>query len=156
MNKHRLSITPYIITFIVILFCDRLTKWLAFNYVPTSGYTVNELLSFFVSYNRGISWSIFASDETLIFVIVSSIIGLFVAGFFIYALLQWLNNYSIIGETFVLAGACSNLIDRFLYCGVLDFIFLSWHEWHWPIFNVADLSIVVGIGIMMVATVFNR
>lgn len=44
----------------------------------------------------------------------------------------------------VLAGAVGNLIDRFRYGYVLDFVDLHWGPWHWYVFNVADAAITVG------------
>jgi signal peptidase II len=65
-----------------------------------------------------------------------------------YAYHRWHDNKIIIGEVIVLAGGISNLIDRALYQGVIDFIALSWGPLSWPVFNVADVCIVFGVFLM--------
>ena len=48
----------------------------------------------------------------------------------------------------ILAGALGNLIDRFRYGEVIDFLELYYRSFHWPAFNIADTAICVGIGLM--------
>ena len=57
---------------------------------------------------------------------------------------------------FVLGGAVGNFIDRLIYRFVIDFIdvyirFLPWRTFNpWPTFNVADIAICVGVGLMII------
>lgn len=56
------------------------------------------------------------------------------------------------GKALVLGGAAGNLWDRFWYEGVRDFIDVAFGDvkgWHWPTFNVADIALVVGIGMLL-------
>ena len=62
---------------------------------------------------------------------------------------RWILGKNILGEIFVLSGAISNIIDRFYYHGVIDFISLHWKKYYWPIFNLADLFIVLGVFLML-------
>tara|TARA_B100001245_G_C22631712_1_gene311142 strand:+ start:92 stop:280 length:189 start_codon:yes stop_codon:yes gene_type:complete len=52
----------------------------------------------------------------------------------------------------ILGGAVGNLIDRIRLGTVVDFIDVGW----WPVFNIADSSIVSGIGILIVLTVSGK
>jgi signal peptidase II len=45
----------------------------------------------------------------------------------------------------VLGGAVGNLIDRWRFGAVVDFVHVFWRDWHWPNFNVADSAITVGV-----------
>ncbi|MGH7740488.1 MAG: signal peptidase II [Candidatus Eiseniibacteriota bacterium] len=45
----------------------------------------------------------------------------------------------------VLGGAIGNLIDRVRFGEVVDFILLSWRHWQFPIFNVADSAVTIGV-----------
>jgi len=56
---------------------------------------------------------------------------------------------SIIGEICIIAGSFYNLIDRVLYGGVIDFIILSYANVSWPVFNIADVMIVIGVGFLI-------
>lgn len=58
------------------------------------------------------------------------------------------------GKALVLAGAAGNLYDRLRFGQVRDFIEVWFGDrdgWHWPTFNVADASLVVGIGLLLLA-----
>ncbi len=58
-----------------------------------------------------------------------------------------------IGKLLVLGGAVGNLYDRWKYDAVRDFIevwFGSLERWHWPTFNIADVALVVGIGLLLI------
>jgi signal peptidase II len=45
----------------------------------------------------------------------------------------------------VLGGALGNLIDRFRFKAVVDFLDFYWGKFHWPAFNVADSAITLGV-----------
>ena len=47
------------------------------------------------------------------------------------------------------AGAVGNLIDRAVYGFVIDFLDFHAGGWHWPAFNVADIAICVGAGLLI-------
>lgn len=49
----------------------------------------------------------------------------------------------------IMGGALGNVIDRFAYGAVVDFLDFYWGGWHWPAFNVADSAICVGAVLMV-------
>ena len=53
------------------------------------------------------------------------------------------------GLALIVSGAIGNLIDRIVYSGVRDFIDTHWYEHHWPIFNVADSCITIGVALLL-------
>ena len=53
------------------------------------------------------------------------------------------------GLALVLGGALGNLFDRLRNGFVVDFIDLHWFNYHWPYFNVADSSICIGVGLLL-------
>ena len=55
----------------------------------------------------------------------------------------------------VIAGAIGNVVDRFRFGKVVDFILWYWRDFHWPVFNVADTCIVVG-AVLLVLFSFRR
>jgi signal peptidase II len=64
------------------------------------------------------------------------------------------------GLPLALGGAMGNLVDRIRYGYVIDFIDVfmksGGHERHWPTFNVADIAIVVGVGLMALDMLFSK
>ncbi|MBN2531133.1 MAG: signal peptidase II [Deltaproteobacteria bacterium] len=62
------------------------------------------------------------------------------------------HKYTLLALPFILSGALGNLLDRMIYRYVIDFVdwfvVMDGKPHHWPTFNVADVSIVVGIALM--------
>lgn len=61
-----------------------------------------------------------------------------------------------ISLTLILGGAIGNLIDRFLYGKVVDFIDIRIGEINWPIFNIADCAVTIGMLMLITMIVFDR
>jgi signal peptidase II len=51
----------------------------------------------------------------------------------------------------ILGGALGNLVDRITTGEVVDFILVGWQHWHWPVFNVADSAVSVGVVLFLMA-----
>ena len=133
----------YAIWFLVLFMLDRITKYMALGMLKTC--TVTSFLEFHLVFNRGISWGMFHSEHHGFFVALTFCIV------FIIAVLAWqtyrryVAGRSVYAGLMVLAGAISNVIDRVLYQGVIDFVHVHIADWSWPIFNIADMAIVLGI-----------
>ena len=56
----------------------------------------------------------------------------------------------------ILGGAVGNLIDRFLYGKVVDFIEVGMGNARWPIFNIADSAVTIGMIILIIMVLFER
>lgn len=135
--------------FFICIGLDRLTKIGALH-VCDQPLLLNRYLSCDVVINRGISWSILDGDSSLVFIIVSLIIVAIIMIFAAYVYNLVRNGHRVIPHVIVLAGAVSNMVDRVQYNGVIDFIALHYHEYHFPIFNIADMCIVFGIFALMI------
>lgn len=138
----------YILLFACVAIIDRITKYLALTYCDHTSNT-DSLLSWCLSLNRGISWGMFHSDNEWQFLAISIVITGITLMLASYAIIRYMNHQLILGEVLVLAGSFSNLLDRFMYGGVVDFILLSYNGWSFPVFNCADVCIVVGVGLML-------
>jgi signal peptidase II len=49
----------------------------------------------------------------------------------------------------IVGGAIGNIIDRYRFGAVFDFLDFHAFGWHWPAFNVADSAIVIGVGLLL-------
>lgn len=56
----------------------------------------------------------------------------------------------------ILGGAVGNLIDRFRFREVIDFINIGVGNTRWPIFNVADIAVTVGVGLLILALFLKK
>jgi len=142
--KTKRFLTGYVLLFSALFALDRITKYLILQAGRTE-VRVAPFLSFQLSFNRGVSWGLFSSEHTSIFVLVSLMTVAVIIPLFIHAVLRWRSGFAVWGETVALAGALSNLVDRIMYGGVVDFISISYGWFSWPIFNIADVCIVLGI-----------
>lgn len=60
-----------------------------------------------------------------------------------------------LGLALVLGGAIGNLIDRLLHGKVIDFIHVHYADvWHYPIFNIADMGICIGVALIIIDMIF--
>ena len=136
-----------IILFTLIIISDRITKFFALKYLVSSSkeIVVTPFLNLILEFNRGISWSMLSFPSNNLFFLLTTFICFVIVVFSIQTYHQHKKNMSIFFELFVIGGALSNIIDRFVYGAVIDFIELHIGTWYWPIFNIADMCIVVGI-----------
>lgn len=65
-------------------------------------------------------------------------------------------RWTAVTLTLILGGALGNLFDRIAYAYVIDFVDVYYGTWHWPVFNVADAAISVGVGMMLIDTFWNQ
>lgn len=84
-----------------------------------------------------------------LFYVIATAVGLGLIGyFFVTAQPDRLCPHIALGS--VCGGALGNLVDRFAFGGVRDFIDLHWMDRvHWPTFNIADSAICVGVGLLL-------
>lgn len=133
----------------VIIGIDRSSKFAALYWCDMPEKIIS-CISCHVTLNRGISWGMLNSENTIIFFVVSSVITSITIFFAYHTYKQIQAGYNVIGEICVIAGSFSNIIDRLYYSGVIDFILISYKNLIFPIFNVADIAIVCGVGIMVI------
>jgi signal peptidase II len=133
------------VLFLLLCALDRTTKsWALSSCVP--GFMYNSWVGCELAFNRGISWSLFDSPHPMVFFLVSALIAAVIVCFLWSTYQQYRQRQNLYGATIILAGALSNFADRLLYGGVIDFIMIG----SWPLFNVADICICLGILIMVI------
>lgn len=111
-------------------------------------------LDFVLAKNPAGAWSMFQDVPDAVrrplFVVLSIVAIVFIVS--VYRRLAPEQRALRWGLPLVLGGALGNLIDRIRYSYVIDFIHMhaSWagRDHHWPTYNVADIAICVGVGLM--------
>jgi signal peptidase II len=145
----------YQLFLMMILFAiDRISKYWAITQcierVDITQFMACESVS-----NRGISWGLLHEPTGPNFVIITAIISLVTCAIGWVAYRRWQQRKPIIGELLIITGSFSNIIDRFHYDGVIDFIELFYGGWMFPVFNCADVWIVVGVGILLLCSAYD-
>lgn len=104
---------------------------------------------FFLTYvrNKGAAWGIF-SNNTLILALISVV--------FLFFLIKYINNETEIKKInaisfgFILGGIAGNLLDRLIRGYVVDFFRFVILGYNYPVFNIADVLIVIGVILFIV------
>jgi signal peptidase II len=108
--------------------------------------------------NPGGAFGFFATQSDmvrkLVFLVLSSAVALFILWFYsrvakTHVFLSW-------GLALIFGGAIGNLIDRFRFGHVVDFLDFYIGTAHWPAFNVADTAISVGMAVLIYHVVFKK
>jgi len=142
----KLVLMKKIIIILTIFFFDRLTKLYLID-LQASGTDIDfyifPFLNFYLIWNTGIGFGLASMEANAYYHILTTII-VFVNLGLIYFLLKSKGIYVYLLAT-IIGGSLGNLFDRIYYYAVPDFIDLHLGNYHWFIFNVADIFITVGI-----------
>ncbi|MCC6177863.1 MAG: signal peptidase II [Chloroflexi bacterium] len=141
----------FLSTALAVIAFDRWTKQLATEHLLDSGVRSIPVLGEFVRFtyveNRGAAFGLF-QDQTAFFILVGIIvIGVIVGSYRYIPEPSWLLNVCL---GLQMGGAIGNLIDRVHVGYVVDFIDLTF----WPVFNIADSAICVGVVVLAFTVLF--
>ena len=115
---------------------------------------ISKYLNIHLIWNKGIAFGLFSFDEIYFYNILTSLI--IVITLIVLIILinsDGLKKYAMIC---IFGGSLGNLYDRISYSGVPDFIDLHVNEFHWFIFNIADIFITLGVVSMILLELFNN
>ena len=103
--------------------------------------------------NSGAAWGIL-QGQMLFFYIVTAVVVIGI----IYYMQKFAKNDTLlaIGLSFVLGGAIGNFIDRLFHQEVVDFADFYIFNYNFPIFNVADSALTIGVIIVIIATIMDE
>lgn len=100
--------------------------------------------------NKGAAFSFLAdSSWRLPFFIMISLVAICVI-IVVFIRLRPDQKFTAVSLSLIFAGAIGNLIDRVRFGEVIDFLDAHWYTHHWPVFNVADTAICIGVGLLAI------
>ena len=146
-----------IIIILTLFFFDRLSKMYLINLQSTGtdiDFYIFPFLNFYLVWNTGIGFGLAAMESNIYYHILTTII-VFVNVGLVFFLIKSRGIYSYLIAV-ILGGSLGNLFDRIYYYAVHDFIDLHLGNYHWFIFNVADIFITVGIIRLIFAELFKK
>jgi signal peptidase II len=148
----------YFIVAIIVLFLDQLTKWIVIKEVNVGdSIPVIEGILYITSHrNAGAAFGIL-QNQRWFFIVITIIV---VVGIIYYLLqLKGVKKLMSWALALILGGALGNFVDRLLYGEVVDFvdvkIVVGTFYYDFPIFNVADSALVIGVGILLIDTIIE-
>lgn len=144
----------------VIVALDQITKsWITTHFaLHDSEPVINGFFNLVYVMNKGAAFSIFANASETFRSIFFKVITIAVLILIIYyvATAKLKSLMAIASLTMIFGGALGNLIDRFRFGAVVDFLDVYVGTMHWPAFNVADAAITVGAILMIWEMVLHR
>jgi len=152
------NIKKSILNFLIILiifFADRLSKVYILKLAELNSVVdiyLTPYLNFYLIWNKGIAFGLLSFNDSLIYNAITIIIGIISIIVLVMAIkTSGIKKYSLL---FVFAGSIGNLFDRIYYSAVPDFIDFHVNDFHWFVFNIADIFITLGIMCLILDEIF--
>ena len=150
----------YLVDFSIIIFIfliDRISKLLIIGSPETYeqyGISITSFLNFNLIWNEGIAFGLFSFNEKIYYNFLTIFICLIVA------VIIWLmlrsKGFEKLSYIMIIGGSFGNVFDRIFYSAVPDFIDIHFNNFHWFIFNVADIFVTLGIFCLIGIEIFSK
>lgn len=138
-------------------FLDRISKIYLIDLAATGtdvDFYISSFLNFYLAWNTGIGFGLVSLEANIFYHILTTII-IIINLVLIVFLMKSKGIYTYL-IALIIGGSLGNLFDRIYYYAVPDFIDVHVGNFHWFIFNVADIFITVGIVGLMFKEVFKK
>ena len=136
-----------IILSIPIITIDQISKLLASSYISDKIEVIKNFFYLNLVHNEGAAWGLL--NKHILFLIIFMLIAL--ALLFHYSSKFINNNRNTIAFSLVIGGLIGNLIDRVFNGYVIDFLDFYIFKYDYPVFNIADICIVIGMLLLIIA-----
>ena len=146
-------ISLLVISFVFIF--DRITKTNIINHqLNNQSIFINDYLNLELVWNTGIGFGLLSQEANTYYHLISLLIFSVII-FLIYLIIKS-DFLEKILFSIILGGATGNLYDRLIYFAVPDFIDFHIGDFHWFIFNIADIFITVGIILILIKDIIFK
>ena len=136
----------------IIFSLDRISKFYIIlkseTNLSSSLYT-SKFLNINLIWNEGIAFGLFSFNENYLYNLLTILIVIVI--FIILIMIIKSEGFKRYALSMIFGGAVGNLYDRIFYSAVPDFIDFHIKDFHWFIFNVADIFITIGVIIMILS-----
>jgi len=141
----------YFFLVLLIFILDRISKlWIIsiFNSENNLEIKISSFINLNLIWNKGIAFGLFSYGEKFEYNLLTGLIII------ISAIVFWMiiktKGLEKFGFLMILGGALGNIFDRLYYSAVPDFIDIYYKNFHWFVFNVADIFITVGVLMLII------
>ena len=146
-----------LIIILIIFFLDRVSKIYLIN-IQKSGldidFYVNPLLNVYLVWNTGIGFGLISLESNIFYHLLTTII--FIINLALIFFLTKSKGSTAYLLAIIIGGSLGNLFDRMYYYAVPDFIDIHIGNFHWFIFNVADIFISIGVVLLIILELFKK
>jgi signal peptidase II len=150
MAKLRLQFI-HIFIILTLIFIDQRSKELLLELAVNLPITVTSFFNIVLAWNSGVTFGLFNNSGSFIFTIISW--GtILVSIFLIVLMVREKCPAKSLPLALIIGGAIGNIMDRFRYGAVVDFLDFHIENYHWPAFNFADSFIVIGVFLYLITS----
>ena len=142
---------------LIIFFIDRISKIFVLKVAEiqnTVDIYITSYLNIFLIWNKGIAFGLFSFADQTNYNILTIII------IFVTVIIFWMitktKELEKLGFMMIFGGSLGNIFDRVYYSSVPDFIDIYFYNFHWFIFNVADIFISIGVMLLILLEIFIK
>ena len=149
-NSKKILLSLLILIFIFAF--DRVTKIYILSLAESEKYIdiyYNSFLNFYLVWNKGIGFGLFQLESSFYYNFITFLI--LIINIIILVMIIKSKDYKLFFLLMIFGGSSGNLFDRVYYRAVPDFIDLHYGNFHWFIFNVADIFITIGLICLIIA-----
>ena len=140
---------------ILIFLLDRISKFYIINLAEINNLVdiyLTPFLNLHLIWNKGIAFGLLSFSQSSIYNFITILI--LVITFVILIIIIRSNDYRVYFFIFIFSGSLGNLFDRIYYSAVPDFIDFHLSDFHWFIFNVADIFISLCVLCLIFVEIF--
>ena len=145
-----------LILFLIFIF-DRFSKIYVIYLSEKNNYSQifsSKFLDIHLIWNEGIAFGLLSSSETYFYNLISTIIAIII--FILFLMIIRSKGLKKLLLISILGGAIGNFYDRMVYKAVPDFIDFHINNFHWFIFNIADIFISIGVFFMILYEIIDN
>jgi signal peptidase II len=151
------NLLNHFIIIILIFIIDRAIKVYLLN-LHENGIDVDfyifPFLNIYLVWNTGIGFGLFSTDPNIFYHLLTALIGMI--NLVLIILLFNLNGIRKYFISMIIGGSFGNFFDRIYYFAVPDFVDLHIGNFHWFIFNIADIFITIGVICLIFVEIFSK
>ena len=151
LNKKNFFVNFFLI--ISIFSLDRFSKFYVISQSEKNLF-ISQFLNINLIWNDGIAFGLFSFEKEIYYNVLTGIIILIT--FIIFWMITKTEKLEKIAFIMIFGGSLGNIFDRLYYKSVPDFIDIHFNNFHWFIFNVADIFITLGVILLISLEIFKK
>ncbi len=151
------NLLNHFIIIILIFITDRASKIYLLNLHENGtdiDFYIFPFLNIYLIWNTGIGFGLFSTDPNIFYHFLTALIG--IINLVLIILLFNLDDIRKYFISMIIGGSFGNFFDRIYYFAVPDFLDLHIGNFHWFIFNIADIFITIGIICLILVEISSK
>lgn len=141
---------------ILVVALDQYSKyWMTTHFQLHEAQDLYPNIRLVLAHNKGAAFSMLSEHPHLALYLFSTTAALVIMGLFFWLFTMAASaRWVAVSVSLLLGGAIGNLVDRVRFGYVIDFIDVYVDQWHWPVFNIADVAICLGAVMLVIDVIW--